>query len=46
MIEGELRRHGVRIVDSYGCMITPTVEDFEAELMNKPVVVRQSYDNG
>lgn len=46
VIEDELRSRGVRIVDSYGSMITPTFEDFEAELMNRPVRVRQSYDNG
>jgi len=45
-VEDELRSRGVRIVDAYGCMVTPTFEDFEAELINKPVRVRQSYDNG
>lgn len=44
-IEDALRERGVRVVDRWGCIITPTLEDFEAELMNKPALVRQSYDD-
>ena len=44
-IENELRRRGVRIVDEYGAMITPTVEDFEAELARAPVRLRQLSDD-
>lgn len=44
-VEDELRRHGVRIVDEWGAMITPTLSDFEAELARDPVRLRQSSDN-
>ena len=44
-IEDELRRRGVRVVDCWGCIITSSLADFEDELMNKPVGVRQSYDD-
>lgn len=44
-IEDELRRRGVRIVDEYGAMITPTLADFEAELAREPVGMGQSSDN-
>ena len=44
-IESELRRRGVRVVDEYGAMITPTVEDFEAELARAPMRLRQSSDD-
>lgn len=44
-VENELRRHGVRIVDEWGAMITPTLDDFEAELARDPVRLRQSSDN-
>lgn len=44
-LEDELRRRGVRVVDGWGCIITPTLADFEEELMNKPIRVRQSYDD-
>jgi hypothetical protein len=44
-VEDELRRHGVRVVDCWGCIIAPTLEDFESELMNGPIRVRQSYDD-
>ena len=42
VIEDELRRRGVRVVDCWGCIIAPTLADFENEMMNKPVRVRQS----
>lgn len=44
-IENELRQRGVRVVDGWGCIIAPTLADFEHELMNKPTLVRQSYDD-
>ena len=44
-IEDELRRRGVRVVDEYGAMITPTLDDFETELAREPVRLRQSSDN-
>jgi hypothetical protein len=44
-IEDELRRRGVRVVDQYGAIITPTLADFEAELAREPVRLRQSYDD-
>jgi hypothetical protein len=44
-IEGELRRRGVRVVDEYGAIIAPTMEDFEAELNCGPGELRQSSDN-
>jgi hypothetical protein len=44
-LENELRRRGVRIVDEYGAMITPTLKDFEAELALSPDGLRQSSDN-
>jgi hypothetical protein len=44
-IEDGLRRRGVRIVDEYGAIITPTLADFEAELARGPDPVRQSSDN-
>lgn len=44
-IEDELRRRGVRIVDEYGALITPTLADFQAELMRDPNDVRQSSDD-
>ena len=44
-IEHELRERGVRVVDRWGCIIAPTLADFESELLNKPVSVRQSYDD-
>jgi hypothetical protein len=44
-IENELRRRGVRIVDRWGAIITPTLEDFEAELARGPKGVRQSSDS-
>ena len=43
--ENELRQRGVRIVDEYGAMITPMLEDFEAELAREPVGLRQSSDD-
>lgn len=44
-IENELRRRGVRIVDEYGAMITPTLLDFMDELANEPARLRQSSDD-
>jgi hypothetical protein len=44
-IEDELRWRGVRIVDEYGAMITPTLVDFEEELANEPIRLRQSSDD-
>ena len=43
--ENELRRRGVRVVDEYGAMITPTLRDFESELSRDPAHLRQSSDN-
>jgi len=43
-LEDELRQRGVRVVDGWGCIIAPTLADFEEELMHKPRV-RQSYDD-
>jgi hypothetical protein len=45
MIEDELRRRGVRIVDCWGAIIAPTLADFEEELARVPADVRQSSDN-
>jgi hypothetical protein len=44
-VESELRLHGVRIVDCLGCLLTPTLSDFELELDQEPMSMRQSYDN-
>lgn len=44
-IENELRRRGVRVVDEWGAIIAPTLEDFEAELARGPERMRQSSDN-
>jgi hypothetical protein len=44
-VEDELRRRGVRIVDEYGAIIAPTLAEFERELANEPVRLRQSSDN-
>lgn len=44
-LENEFRRHGVRIVDEYGAMITPTLDDFEAELARGPEGMRQLSDS-
>ena len=44
-LENELRDRGVRVVDEYGAMITPTLEDFELELAREPVRLRQSSDS-
>jgi hypothetical protein len=43
--ENELRGRGVRVVDEYGAMITPSLEAFEAELVREPERLRQSSDN-
>jgi hypothetical protein len=45
-LERELRWSGVRIVDEYGAMITPTLAEFDDELAREPVRLRQSSDNG
>src|SRR5437763_774928 len=45
-MEDELRRCGVRIVDEWGAIIAPTMEDFEVELACGPEELRQSSDNG
>lgn len=44
-LEDELRTRGVRIVDEYGAMITPTLAHFEAELARNPDRLRQSSDS-
>lgn len=44
-LEGELRFYGVRVVDCWGCIIAPTLADFEDELLNEPRGMRQSYDD-
>lgn len=43
--ESQLREKGVRIVDCWGALITPTLADFEAELAQDPGPVRQSSDS-
>jgi hypothetical protein len=45
VIEDELRRRGVRIVDCWGAIITPSLADVERELSKRPVRLRQSYDD-
>ena len=44
-IEDALRRRGIRIVDEYGAMITPSFQDFLDELDRDPVQLRQSSDD-
>lgn len=44
-LEAVLRAAGVRIVDCWGALITPTLGDFEEALDLEPVRVRQSSDN-
>jgi hypothetical protein len=44
-IETHLRQRGVRVVDCWGAIISPTLADFEEELDREPVRVRQSSDN-
>jgi hypothetical protein len=44
-VEEAMRSRGVRIVDCWGCLLTPTLEDFENALGQEPPNVRQSYDN-
>lgn len=44
-IEDELRRRGVRVVDCWGAIISPTLADFEQELDRERIRVRQSSDN-
>lgn len=45
VIEDELRRRGVLVVDCWGAIISPTLADFEAELGRGPARVRQSSDS-
>ncbi len=45
IVEETLRRNGVRIVDCWGCSLTPTLADFEELLDQEPPHVRQSYDD-
>jgi hypothetical protein len=44
-VEDSLRAYGVRVVDCWGALITPTLADFEDELARSPGHVRQSSDN-
>lgn len=44
-IENALRDRGVRVVDQFGALITPTLDDFLAELDLEPGRMRQSSDN-
>jgi hypothetical protein len=44
-LENGLRLLGIRVVDCWGAIIAPTLLDFEEELANEPVRVRQSSDN-
>jgi hypothetical protein len=43
--EGTFRWMGVRVVDCWGCLLTPTLAEFEEALDPEPVSVRQSSDN-
>ncbi len=43
--ERRFRGMGVRVVDCWGCLLTPTLADFEEALDLEPVRVRQSSDN-
>lgn len=45
LVESELRQRGVRVVDSWGAIVAPTLGDFEQELAREPVRVRQSSDD-
>ena len=42
--ERRFRWMGVRVVDCWGCLLTPTLADFEEALDLEPVRVRQSSD--
>jgi hypothetical protein len=44
-VEDELRRRGVRIVDCWGAIISPSLSDLERELARRPSPMRQSSDN-
>lgn len=44
-VENALRDRGVRIVDEFGAIIAPSLQDFEAELAREPVRLRQSSDD-
>jgi hypothetical protein len=44
-LEAVLRGRGVRVVDCWGAMITPTLSDFERALAEGPGPVRQLSDN-
>ena len=43
--ELKLRWMGVRVVDCWGCLLTPTLADFEEALDLEPLRVRQSSDS-
>jgi hypothetical protein len=45
MAEGGLRAAGVRVVDCWGAILAPTLEEFEAELAREPLRMRQSSDS-
>lgn len=44
-VENALRQRGVRVVDSWGLILSPTLDDFMGELDREPVRVRQSSDD-
>jgi hypothetical protein len=44
-VETSLRISGVRVVDCWGAIIAPSLDDFEAELARGPAEMRQSSDN-
>jgi hypothetical protein len=45
LVEDELRRRGVRIVDCWGAIISPSLADLERELARGSGPMRQSSDN-
>lgn len=45
-LERDLRARGVRVVDCWGALLTPTLDDFQAALALEPSRLRQSSDNG
>ena len=44
-VEDELRRRGVRVVDCWDAIISPSLSDLERELARHPGPMRQSSDN-
>ena len=44
-VEHWLRASGIRVVDCWGAILSPTLLDFEEELDREPVRVRQSSDD-